>query len=167
MYWPQPQPQVLSPRSVSVCCQLIYRALMWSLCVGYLSWSCLGYIVSVFAQCWPGIRVRTGLYSCTVVCTVQSTVQSGLQQHCSHSRLGREAVRAGVEGSLQSSKFETLGRLSSRQSAQKLHQWDETRGLGGREERGITVETVITTRGPGCNKWLEVRPAFSIDSLVF
>ena len=35
----------------------------------------------------------TGLYKCTVQCTaVQSTVLSGLQ-HCSHSRLGREAVR--------------------------------------------------------------------------
>ena len=71
------------------------------------------------------VRVRTSLYKCTVQCTaVENTVQSGLQ-HCSHSRLGREAwdVRRSGPGrewsSLQSSKFETHSAVSQHKNCTK------------------------------------------------
>lgn len=61
---------------------------------GYLSQFCLGYVVvSVFAQCWPGpdLDGSVQVYSVQLYRAQYRVVCS--TQHCSHSRLGREAVR--------------------------------------------------------------------------
>ena len=79
---------------------------------GYEIKSCCVSFCSVLAR---SALVRTGLYKCTVLCTaVENTVQSGLQ-HCSHSRLGREAVRdcPGVKQFTKQQVWDTHSAVSS------------------------------------------------------
>ena len=106
------------------------------------------------------------------VCTsVQCSVQLYRTQyrvvcstvHCSHSRLGREAVRAwpGVKQFTKQQVWDSLGR----QSAQKLQQWDETLRHGGRG-RGSSEQWADNTRTRGEQQVTEVS-AFHTDTLQY
>ena len=134
--------------------------MVWCLCGGIRS-NLVWVMLCQFLLSVGPVRVRTSLYKCTVQCTaVENTVQSGLQ-HCSHSRLGREAVRAwpGVKQFTKQQVWDSLGR----QSAQKLQQWDsETR-----REAQWAVSTTRHTRHNQREQQQVTQVSLHVDTLQY